>query len=89
MALDYLLKQEWSMGNGQCPECCGVPESWHGHSLYTTSDEIGHELDCELAESIKDLGGNPLMIGDYKSDKVYESYWNDNGILAMREVESK
>ena len=85
MALKYLQDKEWSMGNGQCPECCGTPASWHGHLLYKTADTIGHEKDCTLAAAIKEVGGKPLMMGDYKSEVVYESYWNDNGFLAMRQ----
>jgi len=89
MGLDYLLKQEWSMGCGQCPECCGKPESWFGNIHCLTADTIGHKKDCGLAEAIKELGGNPLMMGDYKSDKVFESYWTENGFLGMRELGSK
>jgi len=62
-ALEYLLKQEYSMGNGQCPECYGVPESWFPHPLYCTPDTLGHKPDCKLALSILELGGNPLFLG--------------------------
>lgn len=85
-ALDYLLKQEWSMGNGQCPECCGVPESWHGHPLHMTPDTIGHQKKCKLAASIKELGGTPLMIGDFKSTKVFKYEWGEGGILTRKQI---
>ncbi len=53
--LDYLKGKEWSMGNGQCPECYGVPDSWLGHPCHPTKDTLGHESDCVLASSIKQL----------------------------------
>ena len=27
--LEYLLDKEWSMGNGQCPVCCGCKPGFH------------------------------------------------------------
>ena len=83
-ALDYLQSQEWSMGNGQCPECQGVSESWFGHPCHTTSETIGHKKECALAVSLKELGEDVIFLGDYKSDDVYESYWTDSGVLSMR-----
>jgi len=84
IALAYLQKNEWSKGNGQCPECSGVPASWHGHPLHKTSETIGHESECPLASAIKELGGAPLMMGEYKSDKKYESYVTNGGFLSTR-----
>ena len=26
-ALEYLRKREWSMGHGQCPDCCGKTDN--------------------------------------------------------------
>ena len=83
-ALEFLQDKEWSMGNGQCPECCGVPESWHGHLLYPTSENIGHKADCILAAAIKDVDGTPVMIGDYQSDVEYEAIWTKGGIMSMK-----
>ena len=45
-------KKEWSMGNGQCPECCGVPPSWYGHPCHRKASSIGHERKCSLAAAI-------------------------------------
>jgi len=59
-ALAFLKKDEWTMGNGQCPTCYGlaVGHFWHhGNSL-------GHEPNCKRAEAIKELGGEALMISD-------------------------
>lgn len=85
-ALKYLLSKEWGMGNGQCPECFGVPEEGHGrHPAHYSAEFIGHDLDCMLAKSIKELGGHPLFQGGYKSDVIYESYWTDSGLLSTRE----
>jgi len=39
--LEYLLKREWSMGNGQCPNCCGVPEGWLGHPCIADRNRSG------------------------------------------------
>ena len=83
-AVKYLLSKEWSMGNGQCPECFGVPASWHGHSLYLTGADIGHERNCSLAKSLAELGKTPLMKGDYKNKIVYENYITDSGFHSTR-----
>jgi len=82
--LEYLQKREWSMGNGQCPECYGVPESWHGHPCYMDAKTIGHEKGCKLAESLRDLGETPLMKGDFKTEKEYEHFISDNGFFGTR-----
>ena len=87
-ALKYLKNKEWSMGNGQCPECCGVPSSWHGNPTHLTAETIGHEKGCLLAASIRDIGGETLMVGDFDGPD-YETYWNDNGLLSTRLVSSK
>lgn len=65
---EYLKKHEWSMGNGQCPECCGVPASWHGHPCHMTAETIGHEADCSLAAALRDAGETPLMKGSASSE---------------------
>lgn len=72
-SLKYLLKREWSMGNGQCPDCYGVPESWHGHPLHKEANTIGHTDKCALAAAIADAGGKPLYIGDFKTEVEWES----------------
>ena len=83
-AIKYLKEKEWIMGNGQCPECYGVPPVWHGHPLHLTSDSIGHKPDCKLASAIRDAGGHPIMIGEYKSEIEYEDYITDSGFLSTR-----
>ncbi len=70
----YLKDKEWSMGNGQCPECYGVPKNWYGHPLYKTSETIGHKKGCKMAEMLNELGQKPLIIGDYKSENVAKKY---------------
>lgn len=62
----YLRKQEWSLGNGQCPECGGVPESWFPHPLHPTPETLGHEHGCALAGAIEALGETPLYKGASK-----------------------
>ncbi len=60
----WLKRKEWSMGNGQCPECFGVPPSWLGHPCYLTPDTIGHKFNCALAAVLKD----PIMLGYFTLD---------------------
>jgi hypothetical protein len=84
-ALDYLLAHEWSMGNGQCPECHGVHAGWYPHPCHMTPDTIGHKLDCPLAASILDVGGKPLFLGAFKDSKQYENYITDDGFYSIRE----
>ena len=64
-AITYLRRLEWSMGNGQCPECCGASDDgrWHGHPLYRLLSDLGHKLDCALANSIEELGGEVTYRG--------------------------
>ena len=83
-AIEYLKKREWSMGNGQCPDCCGVPESWHGHPCHMTAETIGHESGCSLAETLREMGERPLMKGEFKSDAQFEHYISDGGFYGTR-----
>lgn len=35
--IEYLRKKEWSMGNGQCPDCCGLSDKlkrWYWYTDY-------------------------------------------------------
>lgn len=82
--MGYLRDIEWSMGNGQCPSCHGVPPEWHGHPLHMEASSIGHELDCALAKELAGAGEKPLMIGDFKSDVVYERCITKEGFLSTR-----
>ena len=80
----YLLEQEWSMGNGQCPDCCGNTESWLGHPLFLTSEKLGHEKNCPLAEAMVSAGLKPLYQGKSKLKGEYEMYINEGGIFSTR-----
>ena len=82
--LKYLKEREWSMGNGQCPECCGCPADWLGHPLHLNGDDLGHDKDCKLALSLVELGETPLFKGDMKGVPEYEQYITDSGILSTR-----
>ncbi len=82
--LEYLDRREWSAGNGQCPECWGAPASWHGHPCYMTPEKIGHESGCSLAEAIEGAGGEPLMMGGFTSDAVYESSVSEHGFFTTQ-----
>lgn len=83
-SIDYLRKIEWSMGNGQCPECYGVSEKWLGHPMYLTGKRIGHKLNCPLANALVELGEEVVIIGSFKSDLEYESYISDDGLFGTR-----
>ncbi len=73
-ALNYLRgKLEWSMGNGQCPECYGVHGGWLGHPFHPTPSSIGHEPDCQLARAICSLGGEVVYRGEYVPESVEAS----------------
>lgn len=63
-----LREKEWSMGHGQCPECCGL-----GPKLYLDgfANEIknpkliGHSKFCLLARVMRDRELNPIMLGKF------------------------
>ncbi len=80
---DYLRDKEWSAGNGQCPECWGVPESWFGHPCHLDAESIGHKHGCSLASALKSRGDIALMQGDFKSDVEHEMC-TVNGFLSTR-----
>ena len=83
-ATKYLRKREWSMGNGQCPDCHGVPQSWYGHPLHMEPGSIGHERGCALAAALRGLGDTPLMKGEFTSSLEYENYISDEGFYGTR-----
>ena len=84
LALEFIKKDEWSMGNGQCPKCGGVPASWHGHPLHMGTKSIGHAANCPLAAALKSLGDRPLMKGHFKSDIEFEEFIDDHGMIGTR-----
>jgi hypothetical protein len=65
---DYLRQKEWSAGNGQCPECWGVPPDWLGPGHPPQS--IGHEKDCPLGKAIESLGGAVIFKGSYYPEAI-------------------
>lgn len=76
-AIKYLRNREWSMGNGQCPECHGSePGKWAPHPCVKTKDEEGHQPKCSLAESLEELGEKviyALLTKEMKEDWVKEN----------------
>jgi len=53
----YLTKKEWSMGNGQCHECCGLGPNWgKGFANEPAPEETGHKKNCKYAKMMKELG---------------------------------
>lgn len=82
--IQYLKNREWSMGNGQCPECCGCPESWLGHPCHLDSKSLGHKKDCILAKMMEEHGLSPLYIGDSKLTDEHEGYITEIGTYSTR-----
>jgi hypothetical protein len=68
-------EKEWSMGSGQCPDCYGSAPDKHWWT-----EHIGHELNCPLAELLKDAGHSPLM-KQLNPDRSIKTYFNKDGIL--------
>lgn len=50
-AVRYLREREWTMGNGQCHDCCGLAP---GRNWWTPT--IGHTRNCKLARALDSLG---------------------------------
>jgi len=61
--LKKIKEKEWSMGNGQCPECGAVHEGWFGHPTCEDPAEIGHKRDCIYANMIIHLDGHCIFKG--------------------------
>jgi hypothetical protein len=52
----YLTKKEWSMGNGQCDECCGLGPNWAKGCLNEPlPEETGHKRNCEFAKMLVEM----------------------------------
>jgi hypothetical protein len=49
-----LRKLEWSMGNGQCPECHAQGPSWLGFGGW--GSHVGHTKKCPVAKTLVDAG---------------------------------
>lgn len=78
--------KEWSMGNGQCPKCYGVPESWLGHPLFLESGRLGHKKEYSLAARMNKLGLDPLYIGESILTTCYEHHTSNEGFWGTREI---
>lgn len=58
----YLQKKEWSMGHGQCPECCGLSLEWSQELFIPRRpEECGHRKDCDFARLLQELGMDVLF----------------------------
>ncbi|MBW2178752.1 MAG: hypothetical protein JRG81_00020 [Deltaproteobacteria bacterium] len=82
--LKYLQSLEFSMGNGQCPECNGASKSWHGHPCYPGPETIGHEADCPLAAAIQSSGGAVVFKGQLEALPLGDRYKKGSMLYAMR-----
>lgn len=72
--LSNLQRHEWTMGNGQCRECCGVPPKWYGYSCYMEKERIGHSLNCSVGFNIRELGGITWFKGEFKPTKEQQAF---------------
>jgi len=63
VAIAYLRQREWSMGSGQCPDCCGMKTDFGcGTDNIWKDSPKGHERECPLAIALTGLGESPLML---------------------------
>lgn len=60
--IKFLRKDEWSMGNGQCHECCGnEPGKWYPHPCVPSPQHEGHAPNCDLAKALLELGQDVIF----------------------------
>tara|TARA_R110002126_G_scaffold182843_3_gene331464 strand:- start:2353 stop:2646 length:294 start_codon:yes stop_codon:yes gene_type:complete len=71
-AIKYLRDKEWSMGHGQCDDCCGLSPNKYWH--LTCGDKQGHKLHCEFAKVLIDMGEKVFFIGDELDPEVQKKY---------------
>ena len=79
--IEFLRKKEWSMGNGQCPDCCGLGVTFEKQS---DAKDIGHKKNCTRAKALRELGEKPLMKGKYVPEFEWEDFLTENGIFGRR-----
>ena len=65
----FLRNLEWSMGNGQCPECCGCKPG------FDSADDPfirrqGHLRKCTLAKGLVSLGEQVVWDHQPKQSKI-------------------
>jgi hypothetical protein len=67
-AIKQLRNMEWSMGNGQCPQChgCRPNKGWW-------TKTVGHQKNCGIALALKELGANVQFEKINKSKKTRPS----------------
>jgi len=69
--IKYLKSKEWTMGNGQCHECCGNKPR---HGWWTPT--IGHRKGCKLAICLEEL--NVKVVWERKNhSKAVSRFRND------------
>lgn len=62
--------REWTMGNGQCHECCGTKDGFNGHSLSYNKFDMGHEKGCSIGEILEAFGEEVLWKRESKCISV-------------------
>jgi hypothetical protein len=68
--IKHLRKREWSMGNGQCHDCCG---SQPNVGWWTKT--VGHERGCKLALCLEELREKVVWERENKSKATRTPKW--------------
>ena len=70
--IKYLRDKEWTMGNGQCDDCCGTdPNMIWGLGRDKRS---GHEKDCPAAKCLEELGEKVFYKGDKRDPDLQAEF---------------
>jgi len=95
--LNKLIEREWSMGNGQCPDCGACPWPWSdvwplNIPRYSTSfdyepEKAGHKIDCFSANIMLLLGHEPHFANG-KNKLIGVSRVRDYGLTLMNPIVS-
>lgn len=85
-ALEYLQRDEWTAGNGQCHVCWGVSRKWVPDFRYTSESMTGHREGCALAVAIRSIGGETYFIGELSDDT---SLWDSSSDKVWYEAEAE
>lgn len=77
-ALPRLRVDEWTMGNGQCPDCEGFNPNLR--SWKVQCEKLGHHRKCPRATAIEELGGEVQWLHKNKTPERLEHIRRCNDI---------
>jgi len=74
LIIKYLKSKEWSMGNGQCPECCG-----NKPRMGWWTKTVGHKKDCLFAKMLEEVKVKPIYerLNHSKERRKFEKFGRD------------